>query len=330
MVNAKPQLSDVTLPNTATVDEIFDVLTKNGAVLVKGLLDTGDVAEILKEVQPYLDAQDPALMEQPGWDGVSCRVEINADMQGFFPDTTRKVGGLLTKSDTFANKVALNETILAIADKLFTKRTKMRFGDEEKWCTSKAQINLASMLQIHPGATRQDMHRDDYNYHQVLPEVEKWHQGRDASSLAFIPLAPVTARNGGTYVIPGSHLWSEDRQPKYEDCVRLEANPGDVCILLSSIFHAGGDNICEPGEPNSIRPMAGIGFTYGYHRQEENQYLALDHNKVRQWPQRLQELAGWGMGLPMSGWVAFDHPLKTLGREVPAGDDMFYDKDQTD
>ncbi|ORY26038.1 phytanoyl-CoA dioxygenase family protein [Naematelia encephala] len=318
MVNAKPTIAACTVPNTASIDEIFDVLTTYGGVLIKGLLDTKDVSQILSDVRPYLDAQAPDVRPDSEWDG------------DFFPSTTRKIGGLLTKSDTFAYKVALNPVILEIADKCFLQRTKMRFGDEEKWCTAKPQINLASMLEIQPGTKAQSLHRDDYNFQRVLPFADKWYKGRDASSLAFVPLAPVTPRNGGTYFIPGSHLWGEEAEPQYEDCIRLEADPGDVFILLSSIFHAGGDNVCEPGEPNSVRPIASVGFTYGFHRQEENQYLALDHAKVRKWPQKLQELAGWNLALPMSGWVGFDHPLKTLGRDVPGGDAMFYDADQSD
>lgn len=70
--------------------------------------------------------------------------------------------------------------------------------------------------------------------------------------------------------------------------------------MLCSTYHAGGANICEPGEVDSIRTLAAIGYSVGYLRQEENQYLANDHATIRGLPIEVQALAGWAISLPMS------------------------------
>lgn len=38
-------------------------------------------------------------------------------------------------------------------------------------------------------------------------------------------------------------------------------------------------------------------------RQEENQYLALDHSVLKQLPRKVQELAGWTFSQPNVGSV---------------------------
>lgn len=70
--------------------------------------------------------------------------------------------------------------------------------------------------------------------------------------------------------------------------------------ILCSTYHAGGANVCAPGEPDSVRTLAALGYKIGYLRQEENQYLANDHEVMKKLPMEVQALAGWGIALPMS------------------------------
>ncbi len=53
----------------------------------------------------------------------------------------------------------------------------------------------------------------------------------------FVAGTNVTARNGGTNIIPGSHLWPLDRIPRPEEAVAAELNKGDGVFWLSTIFH---------------------------------------------------------------------------------------------
>ena len=80
----------------------------------------------------------------------------------------------------------------------------------------------------------------------------------------FVAGTNVTARNGGTHVAPGSHLWPQDRAPKQEDTVAVEMKKGDLAIWFSNIFH-GAVSVITPGcwagsladrAPTAVSPMS--------------------------------------------------------------------------
>jgi hypothetical protein len=52
--------------------------------------------------------------------------------------------------------------------------------------TSKPQVNVSGVLEIHSGGQRQEIHRDDMGYHWHRPAVEKWSTARESSILALI------------------------------------------------------------------------------------------------------------------------------------------------
>lgn len=79
------------------------------------------------------------------------------------------------------------------------------------------------------------------------------------------------------------------------------------------------------GAPDSVRTMAGLGFSSANYRQEENQYLALDHDKLRALPVEVQKLAGWDIAQPNVGSVNFAHPLNLLGHDIPYTDDALFE-----
>lgn len=54
----------------------------------------------------------------------------------------------------------------------------------------------------------------------------------------FVAGTNVTERNGGTHLIPGSHLWPADRFPKREETVAAEMKKGDGAFWLSTTFHS--------------------------------------------------------------------------------------------
>lgn len=78
----------------------------------------------------------------------------------FFPTTTRKVGGLITKSHTYATKFLLHPLLLDMADRALLVRNPLWLENgQRRWCTSKPQVNVSPMLEIHPGGKKQALHR---------------------------------------------------------------------------------------------------------------------------------------------------------------------------
>jgi ectoine hydroxylase-related dioxygenase (phytanoyl-CoA dioxygenase family) len=81
--------------------------------------------------------------------------------------------------------------------------------------------------------------------------------------------------------------------------------PGDAFMMLGGTYHGAGANTTEDQERLVYAAFA----TRGYLRQEENQYLANDLDKIRQLPEDLQRFAGFGVSKPFMGWVEMEDPI---------------------
>ncbi|KLT44709.1 hypothetical protein CC85DRAFT_270710 [Cutaneotrichosporon oleaginosum] len=285
------ELEDLCIDAKAPQAEINALIAKMGAVVLKGLLSKEEVDQMNKDFKPHLDALGPSGNKEQ-WDG------------SFFPNTSKKVPGLLAKSDQYVHSMLLNPP----------------------------QLNVTALLEVNPGGKAQELHRDDAIYHDRIKGSDVWDPRQEKSILALAALTKVTPENGGTLIVPGSHIRSDDLPaPTYEDAIHVAAEPGDCVVILCSVYHGGGANSMEVGAPNSVRCMALCGFSCGYLKQEENQYLQLPIEAVKRLPIEAQRLAGWDMSLPYLGYVNWEHPLLTLGHDrsiVPQLDDLFYDKVQ--
>ncbi|KAK4702856.1 hypothetical protein P7C70_g3360, partial [Phenoliferia sp. Uapishka_3] len=312
-------LAECTISADAPLDDILALLALRGGVVVTGALSKADSLKMLAEIQPTLDS----VLEQN-------RKSTHED--SFFPSTTVKFGGVITRSDTFARKMVPHPIFHGVAKRVLSRRDKMQNIDvTPKWVTALPQVNVTSVLQIHPGAKPQTLHRDDMLYHNRHPAVDKWYPDREKSMLCFVALSKVTIENGGTLFVPGSHLMGDDDvPPTYDDALRVQGEIGDAFIMLSSTYHGGGGNTLKEGDADSVRTMAAVGYNIGYLRQEENQYLALDHEILKSLPVEVQKLAGWEMSLPMAGWVEFASPMAMLGVQTAQGDSTYWDENQED
>ena len=180
------------------------------------------------------------------------------------------------------------------------------------------------------------MHRDSYINHTILTEISEWDDERDKNRESAIGMmvagCKVTKENGGTQFIPGSHLWYASFQlghflglsiglttsvfrgtnrktpPSVEECVVPELDKGDALILLSSVYHGGGNNTTE----DQYRLSFSTFVTRGYLRQEENQYLAVPRDVVKQYDTDTQEFIGYYISDPACGWVEEMDPLYVL------------------
>ena len=81
---------------TATLDELLPSLKKNGACYLRNLVSKTDMATIVADVRPHLDDDTP-------WQG-AC-----------FPRQTRRLCGIISKSDTFRAKMVMDPLWLSLA-----------------------------------------------------------------------------------------------------------------------------------------------------------------------------------------------------------------------
>lgn len=313
-------LADLCIDAKAPQEEINALIGKMGAVVLKGLLSKDEVNAMLADFKPHLDKLGPSGNREQ-WDG------------SFFPPTSKKVPGLLAKSDTYVSSMLLNPVLNGIADHALTRRTKTTMSNPTRyWSTCKPQLNVTGVLEVNPGGKAQDLHRDDAIYHDRIKGSDVWDPAQEKSILALAALTTVTPENGGTLIVPGSHIRSDDLPPPtYEDAIHVAAEPGDCVVILCSVYHAGGANEMQVGDENSVRTLVLCGWSAGMLKQEENQYLQLTKEEVMRLPLEAQRLAGWDVSLPYLGYVNWQHPLLTLGHDpktVPQLDDLFYDKVQ--
>ena len=187
-------------------------------------------------------------------------------------------------------------------------------------------MNHTVVFSIMPGARNQALHRDDHIHYNHHPAATAHHLGRDAGATIFVAASKTTRANGATRFIPGSHLWDYALPPPQDDgnntqIKYAELSPGDAFIMLSGCYHGSSANTTSDEE----RLVYSTASIRGWYRQEENQFLANEVERIKELPLDLQRFMGYGLSHPSLGWVNFDDPIKVIngGEELAGTEDMF-------
>jgi len=172
-------------------------------------------------------------------------------------------------------------------------------------------------ISIHPGETPQPWHNDDAFYPIPRP--------RPMVSLStIVAVDDFTAENGGTEVIPGSHLWSDaeiggdyrdgDRESDPDFAARMADRsvpiemPAGTCVVFAgNLLHRGGAN-----RGQAPRRAFSIQYCQPWARTQENYFLAVPPEQARAMSPRIQALLGYSIHRPFMGHVAGRHPLKSI------------------
>ncbi|KIX09741.1 uncharacterized protein Z518_00822 [Rhinocladiella mackenziei CBS 650.93] len=296
---------------TCKVDELVSALRVSGGLIVRGILNEEEIASLEKDTRPWLE-------KDTAWDD-----------GGFFPKETRRAFGMVTKSRTFADRIVGHPLWIGVTEALLSSTLVHNWiGEKNEVSKSGPQLNNTIVFSIGPGAHAQALHRDDAIHHVYHPAAASHTIGRDAGIGFFVAGKRTTKRNGATRFIPGSHLWDYAAGPPQESqAFYAELEPGDGLMMLSGCFHGGSANMTD--QPNADgevkleeRLVYSTFMTKGYLRQEENQYLIHDLDKIRKLPERMQELVGYGLSRPFCGWIDLKDPMLWLhpDRSVGHGD----------
>jgi ectoine hydroxylase-related dioxygenase (phytanoyl-CoA dioxygenase family) len=240
---------------------IADALVEDGAVIVEELLDTDLLERFNAQLDPLLAGASP------DHDGKF----VNEAIAWFFGAQTRHVTGVAGKSSVFATEVLPHPVYLGVCDTVLGPN-----------CASYV-LNIAHVLDRGPGSEQQYLHRDEVVWvHLPRPHAE-------IQLASVIALVDFSAENGATRVVPGSHRWPDDRRPTNDELVPAEMHAGSAVIYLGSTIHGGGANVTAGNRRRGMH----VSYCAGWLRTEENQYLAVPVDVVRELPRRSQELLGY-------------------------------------
>ncbi|MCB1693058.1 MAG: phytanoyl-CoA dioxygenase family protein [Pseudomonadales bacterium] len=205
------------------------------------------------------------------------------DFEGF---RTERVYALLAKDDRFA-RIVEHPRILPIVDLLL----------EANYLLS---ANLA--INVHPGETPQSFHTDNSG----MPYTSRTGIHGISTIWAFDDF---TETNGATEVIPGSHLW-EDERPLADDsrAEKVIMPAGSVVVFSGSLFHRGGAN-----RSDRVRLAITPQYCQSWLRQLENMTLAVPPDIAARFSPRVQAMLGYSVREPgFMGYVDGMHPMRLV------------------
>jgi ectoine hydroxylase-related dioxygenase (phytanoyl-CoA dioxygenase family) len=200
--------------------------------------------------------------------------------------STERVYTLVARGRVFWD-IALDARVLALCDRFLLPG---------------CLLTASQAICIRPGEQPQDLHYDDNFYTVPRP--------RPMISISTIAAVDAfSAENGGTEVIPGSHLWGEDWRARAAAAKPIAlAIPAGACVAFSGTFvHRGGGN-----RTKAPRLALSNQYCQPWARQQENFLQGVPLEVARQMPPRLQEMLGYSIYPPFMGQLTASHPAKAL------------------
>jgi ectoine hydroxylase-related dioxygenase (phytanoyl-CoA dioxygenase family) len=210
----------------------------------------------------------------------------------FYGATTKRFGRLLAHSAHAATLVQHPLILDLVEDQL------------SPWC-DRIQLNVAQAIAVHPGSPQQLPHRDQDMWRGPAGEIEYLVN-------VIWPLTEFTADNGATRVWPNSHGAAALGPPPASDPVAAEMKPGSALVFLGSTLHGAGANVTD-----QVRRGIVVGYSLGWLKPYENQWLAYPPSVARTFPPALAALAGYAQHRPNLGNYEGQCPSVLLGSEVP-------------
>lgn len=205
---------------------------------------------------------------------------IEAELQPYFDSTafghltelgfaTQRTGSLIARSPS-VRELILQEAFLGAMKQLLSH-------------SATIQLALTEVTSLAPGAEAQFLHQDEMLYDNFPFPV-----GYEVFVNSLWALTDYTEEMGATRVVPGSHTAGAGAKFSDKDSLPVEMARGSVLLFSSKIYHGGGAN-----RSDRIRRAIDIGFSVGWVRQVENQFLSCPIEVARTLPKELVSLMGY-------------------------------------
>lgn len=193
----------VHLPADAPPETVLEILTRDGALILDGVLSGAEVDALQAELRPFVDATEPG---RDVFSGVK----------------TTRTGALVARSPA-TRTLVLSPVIRAICDGVLLPNCQ------------RYQLHLTQLIRIMPGQPAQSIHRDRWAWGKHL-------QGVEPQLNTIWAVTDFTVENGATQVVPGSTGWPDERQAQPGEITQATMRRGSVLVYTGSVFHGGGEN----------------------------------------------------------------------------------------
>ena len=231
-----------------------------------------DIAKVLNEdgCVVIADLASPQTMDQIRAELDQHLATTSGGNTDFLGESTRRTGALIARSPT-SRSLITHPTIIDTLD--------LVLGDH----ASTFQIDLTQLVTIGPGEPAQMIHRDQWSFDRY-----QFPRGFEAEVATMWAVTDFTEEMGATRMVVGSHRW-EDDPDDVDPALTVPAvmTKGSVLLYTGSIFHGGGANTTT-----TSRIGMNVGYSLGWLRQEENQYLACPPEIARTLPEGLLQADG--------------------------------------
>jgi len=255
-----------TLTANDSPSQVVACLERDGAVVVTGVIDRAAREAIVRELAPHLEIVDPNA-------SLNKKYAADGGTPNFYPGNTKRVTALVARSETFRTFVT-HPLMLSACDAILKPN-----------CVH-YQVHATAALKVGPGATEQVLHReeDPFQFFSVP---------RPRMILASMwAITDFSEANGGTHIVPGSHLWPKDRTARHDEVVAAAMPAGSVLLWMGGTLHGAGAN-----RTGQWRYGIFLSYSLGWLRQEENQFIDVPHDVARTLDKPLRDLVGYRMHL---------------------------------
>lgn len=266
------------LRGDCAADDVVEYLHRDGAVIIERYADPDVIGQIRRDLAPWAEAS-------PG------------GRDDFVGRKTARVGAVMARSRA-SHQLALDPMLNAACATFLAPHA------------DGYQINLTQSTNIGPGEGEQPLHRDRGVWGGRLP------RSIETQFSTIWALTDFTCDNGATRVVPGSHLWDDDRVPQPDEIVHAEMEATSVMVYSGSVIHGGGRN-----DTDAHREGLLLHNTLNWLRQEENQYLACPPHVAQHFSPELRALLGYRSQFAL-GFVSYPLPPGE-GAELVSPESLF-------
>lgn len=189
----------------ADLGQVTEALRRDGAVIVKDLVNADVVDAVCRELRPELDAK--GLQQESAFNG----------------SLTNRIGNILAVSPSAAALLE-HDMVVAVANEILLP-----------FCAG-YQISSATAIEVMPGEGAQALHRDDTPYPIDIA-------GMELQIGVMWSLSDFTPENGGTRIVPGSHrLLRSWHLPDLRNWEAAAMPKGSALFYMGSTWHGAGAN----------------------------------------------------------------------------------------